>query len=136
MRIGLVFLLAACATPPTAMRVIVEPPAYSVTMSSTLGVGLTPVSEQPPGMKVRYRWTADAGYFLAQKESTAEILDFGRETVTQGGKLFWSYDSNEKAAIERAPVAISVVTESLKGKTLARTDLRLEWDGPMIRLAH
>lgn len=118
------------------MRVIVEPPAYSVEMSSTLGLGLTPVSEQPPGMKVRYRWTADSGYFLTQNEATAEILDLGRTTVTDGGKLFWSYDPNEKAAIERAPVAISIVTESLKGKILARTDLRLEWDGPMIRLSH
>lgn len=130
-------LVAACRTVPTEMRVLVEPPAYSVVMSSTLGLGLTPIAESPPGMKVRYRWTADGGYFLTQKEATAEILDLGRATVTEGGKLFWSYDPNEQGALADRPVAITVVTENVKnGREIARTEMSLIWDGEFFRPKH
>ncbi|MDD5304449.1 MAG: hypothetical protein PHS14_15235 [Elusimicrobia bacterium] len=130
-------LAAACGTVPAEMRVMVEPPAYAVTMSSTLGLGLTPVSEPPPGMKVRYRWTADGGYFRIQSEATNEIVDLGRETVTGGGKLFWSYKPDEQKALEDRPVAITVVTENAKnGEALAWTDMALVWDGQFFRPKH
>jgi hypothetical protein len=130
-------LLAACSSAPTQMRVMVEPPAYSVVMSSTLGLGLTPIAESPPGMKVRYRWSADGGRFLTQSESTAEILDLGRETVTSGGKLFWSYDPSEQKALEDRPISITVLTENVKnGKEIARTEFTLIWDGQFFRAKH
>lgn len=130
-------LLGACSTPPTPMRVLVEPPAYVVTMSSTRGLGLTPIAEAPPGMKVRYRWTADGGYFLTEKETTAEVLDLGRETVTTGGKLFWSYEPGEQGALADRGVVIKVVSESVKsGKVLAATDFTLIWDGAVFRAKH
>ena len=133
-----VSLFAACGTvPPTQMRVMVEPPAYSVTMSSKLGLGLTPIAEAPPGMKVRYRWSADGGYFLAQKETTNEILDLGRATVTSGGKLLWSYEEQELGVLSDRPVAITVITENVKnGKEIARTEMFLIWDGQYFRAKH
>jgi hypothetical protein len=131
-------VLAACATPaPVPMRVLVEPPGYVVWMSSAVGLGLTPIAETPRGMKVRYRWTADGGFFLSQTEHTSEILNLGRETVTEGGKLLWSYDPNEQSELEGRPVAITVVTENAKnGKAEAQTDMRLLWDGQLFRPAH
>ena len=129
--------LSGCRTVPTEMRVLVEPPAYSVEMSSTLGLGLTPIAESPPGMKVRYRWSADAGYFFTQKETTNEILDLGRATVTSGGKLFWSYDPEEMSVLSDRPVSITVVTENVKnGKEVARTEMSLIWDGQYFRAKH
>lgn len=130
-------LLAACAGAPTPMRVIVQPPAYAVTMSSTRGLGLTPVAEAPPGLKVRYRWTADGGYFLTEDEHSAEVVSLGRETVTAGGKLFWSYEPGEEGALADRGVLIKVVTESVKnGKVLAATDFTLIWDGAAFRAKH
>jgi hypothetical protein len=130
-------LLAACGTVATEMRVLVEPPAYAIVMSSTIGLGLTPVAETPPGMKVRYRWSADAGRFLIQSETTREIVDLGRATVTEGGKLFWSYDPNEQKALEDRPVAITVLTENAKnGREVARTEMFLIWDGQFFRPKH
>jgi hypothetical protein len=130
-------LLAACRTVDVDMRVIIEPPAYVASMSSTLGLGLTPVSEQAPGVKVRYRWSADGGYFLTQSETTSEIVNLGRAAVTEGGKLFWSYDPNGQKALEDRPVAITVITESLKnGKEIGRTEFALVWDGQFFRAKH
>lgn len=131
-------LAGACRTPAlTPMRVIVEPPAYAVTMSSTRGLGLTPVAEAPPGLKVRYRWTADGGYFLTEKETTAEILDLGRETVTAGGRLFWSYEPGEQGVLADRGVSIKVVTESVKdGRAIAFTEFALFWDGAAFRARH
>lgn len=130
-------LAAACRTPPTPMRVIVEPPAYVVTMSSTRGLGLTPVAESPPGMKVRYRWTADGGYFLTEKETTAEVIDLGREVVTSGGRLYWSYEPGDQGALADRGVSIKVVTEAVKGgRVLAATEFSLFWDGAVFRARH
>ena len=131
-------ILAGCRTaPPVLMRVMVEPPAYALGLSSTLGLGLTPIAEASPGMKVRYRWSADAGYFLTQKETTNEILDLGRATVTLGGKLFWSYEAGEENELRNRPVAITVITEKLKnGKEIARTEMSLVWDGQAFRVKH
>lgn len=132
-----VLILGACRTVPTEMRVLIEPPAYSVSMSSTLGLGLTPITESPPGVMVRYRWTADGGYFLTQKETTAEILNLGREAATEGGKLFWSYGSGEQSELANRPVALAVRAENAKnGKELARTEFTLIWDGQFFRAKH
>lgn len=113
---GLV-LFAACGAVPVQMRVLVEPPAYSSVMSSTLGLGLTPIAESPPGMKVRYRWSADGGFFLTRKEATNEIIRLGHAAVTTGGKLFWSYNMDEQTVLSNRSVAITVVTENL-GRTV------------------
>jgi hypothetical protein len=131
-------LLSACATPrQIPMRVLVEPPGYVVWMSSAVGLGLTPIAETPRGMKVRYRWTTDGGFFIGTKEETSEILNYGRETVTEGGKLLWSYNPNEQSELENRPVSITVATENLKdGKVVAVTDMRLLWDGQLFRPAH
>lgn len=131
-------LLGACRTPaPTPMRVLVQPPAYVVTMSSTRGLGLTPVTEARPGVKLLYRWTANGGYFLTQNERSAEIVDLGREATTEGGKLFWSYEPGEQRELEDRSVEIKVRAEDAKnGRTLAATDFTLIWDGAVFRAKH
>ena len=129
--------LAACATPPTEMRVLLEPSVYSSSMSSKLGMTFTAVAEVPVKVKPRYVWRADAGYFLVRRETTAEILNLGRETTTDEPSIVWSYNSGERAALNKAPVGISVVTENAKnGKALARTDFTLAWDEDSVRAVH
>lgn len=137
-RVVLALLLAGCAgAPPTEMRVILEPAMYSADMSSKLGLALTAVAEAPPGVEVRYRWRADAGYFLFQNESTGEILNLGREIKTDDAKILWSYDPAEAAAIEKRPIAIRSIAENAKNsRSLARTDMTLVWDGGAVRAVH
>ena len=138
LRIAFALLLAGCAgAPPTEMRVILEPASYSASMSSKLGLGLTAVAEAPPGVKVRYLWRADAGYFLSQNESTGEILNLGRETKTDDVKILWSYDPDEPAAIQKRPIAInSIAVNAKNSRSLARTDFTLFWDGDAVRAVH
>jgi hypothetical protein len=130
-------VLAGCATPPTEMRVILEPAAYSASMSSRVGLTLTAVAESPPGMKVRYVWKCDAGYFLLENEFTREITDLGRETKTTDPKVLWSYSTAEEAARQKRAIAITVITENVKNsKAVARTDMTLVWDGDLVRAVH
>jgi hypothetical protein len=132
-----VLLLAGCSTPPTEMRVILEPAMYSASMSSRLGITLTAVAESPPGMKVHYVWKCDAGYFLLENEYTREITDLGRETKTTDPKVLWSYSTAEDAAKQHRAIAITVITENSKNnRAVARTDMTLVWDGDSVRAVH
>jgi len=132
-----VLVLAGCATPPTPMRVLVQPPAYKVEMTTTRGLGMTPITEAPPGMKVRYIWKTDGGYFLTQNDRTTEIIDLGPETVNEGAKLYWTYEPGEQSALAERPVAISIKTENVKtGKEIAWADFTLVWDGEFFRAKH
>ena len=119
------------------MRVLLSPPLYNVSMSSTIGLALVAVAESPPGMKVRYRWRANAGFFLSQDEASAEIRNAGREAKTDDMKLFWSYDPNEPAAVEKRAIGITVITENAKNnRAVTRTDITLVWDGDSVRAVH
>jgi hypothetical protein len=134
--LGAVFFLAACATVPTEMHVDLGPSSYAASMSSTIGIGLTPVAEAPRGVKVRYHWTTDSGFFLEWSEVTHEISSRGPETMTErGAKLFWSYDPADPATAERKPVTIVILASDMaNGKVLARTDVHLVWDNGVVQV--
>lgn len=137
MRAALALLLAACATPPTEMRVSLFPPAYSAAMSSTPGLGMTPISEPPKGVSVRYRWTASEGFFVTQDDSTLEISVHGRDFLTMAGKVYWSYDPNIQTGRGPKPVHITVRTENAKNDALlAVAEFDLTFDGTVFRAAH
>jgi len=131
---GILLLSAACATPPTGMRVSLAPPIYTPAMSSALGIGLLPVAAPPSGVKVRYRWHADRGRFKSWEEFTHEIVDLGPDAVNDGEKLYWAYGASDMTGMP--PVNIVIYAEDAKsGKPLAETVVRLEWDGEFVRVA-
>lgn len=131
-------LAAGCrGTMPVDMRVVVSPPAYAAAMSSTIGLGLTPITETAPGTKVRHRWTTDFGYFLSVSETTREIVNLGREAVSGDEKVFWSYDAGLQKSLEERPVSITVSAENPKnGREVSRTEMTLVWDGQFLRPKH
>ncbi len=119
------------------MSVNLFPPAYSTAMSSTPGLGLTPISEPPKGVKVRYRWSTTEGFFVTQDDATLEISNHGPEFLTLAGKVYWSYDPGIQTGRGEKPVHISVLTENVKtGQPLARADFDLVFDGSVFRAAH
>jgi len=127
-------LLAACATVPTDMRVSLSPPNYYPSKDTSLGIGLLPVAAPPAGVTPRYRWTADRGSFRSWSETTHEIEEFGRESVNNGGKLYWRYDAADMQTF--TPAIVTVITEDAKtGKELAVTVIRFEFDGELVRVA-
>lgn len=135
--IAVALLTAACRTLPVEMRVMVEPPAYAATMSSTIGFGLTPITEAALGLKIRHRWKTDFGYFLRVSEATREIENLGREAVTGNEKLYWSYDPGLQKSLEERPVSITVTAENMKNeRSIAWTEMTFVWDGQFLRPKH
>lgn len=119
--------LCACGTAPTRMGVTAAPAACLAGLSTTLGIGLTPESTPPEGVKVRYRWHADRGSLKSYNEDTQETVVHGADALNDGGKLYWACDG--PGIGDRSPVTVTIATEDAEsGEVLARTDVRLEWD--------
>lgn len=127
-------LLAGCATVPTDMRVSLSPPNYPPSKDTSLGIGLLPVAAPPAGVTPRYRWSADRGSFRSWSEVTHELEELGRETVNNGGKLYWRYDAADMQTF--APATVKILTEDARtGAELAETIIRFEFDGELVRVA-
>lgn len=132
--LALAVLLTACSEVPTKMSYVADPGACLPGMSSTIGIGLTPASEPPPGVKVRYRWHASRGNLKTYSEVTHETVVFGADAVTTGEKLYWACDAAGIAAGD--PVVVTIVTENAKnGEELVRADIRIVSDGEKMRVA-
>lgn len=127
-------LACACGSAPTRMGVTAAPAACLPGLSKTLGIGLTPESNPPKGVKVRYRWRAGRGSLKSWNEGTQETVVHGAEALNDGGKLYWSCDG---AGIgDRSPVTVTVLTEdAATGEVLARTDVLLKWDDEKMRVS-
>ncbi len=127
-------LACACGTAPTRMGVSAAPAACLSGLSTTLGIGLTPESVPPKGVRVRYRWRAGRGSLKSWNPDTQETVVHGAEALNDGGKLYWSCDGDGVG--DRSPVTVSVIAEDAKtGEALARTDVRLEWDDEKMRVS-
>jgi len=132
--LALASLLAACSEVPTKMSYAADPGACLPGMSSTIGIGISPASEPPPGVKVRYRWHASRGNLKTWSEVTHESVVFGADAVTTEGKLYWACDAAGIAAGD--PVLVTIVTEDAKnGSELVRADIRIVSDGEKMRVA-
>lgn len=127
-------LFAACATVPTGMRVSLSPPNYPPSKDNSLGIGLLPVAAPPSGVTPRYRWSADRGSFRSWSDTTHDLEELGRETVNNGGKLYWRYDPVDMQTF--APATVKIIAEDAKtGAELAETVIRFEFDGELVRVA-
>ena len=131
--LALAVLLTACSEVPTKMSYVADPGACLPGMSSTIGIGLTPASEPPPGVSVRYRWHASRGNLKTWSEVTHETVVHGSDALTTEGKLYWACDAAGIAAGD--PVVVSIVTENAKnGKELVRAEIRIVSDGEKMRV--
>lgn len=132
--LALCVLLAGCSEIPTKMSFVADPGACLPGMSSTIGIGITPASEPPPGVAVRYRWHASRGNLKTFSEVTHETVVYGADAVTTQGKLYWACDAAGIA--DGSPVIVSIVTENAKnGSELVRAEIRIETDGEKMRVA-
>jgi hypothetical protein len=132
--LALCVLLAGCSEIPTKMSYVADPGACLPGMSSTIGIGITPASEPPEGVKVRYRWHASRGNLKTWSEVTHETVVFGADAVTTTEKLYWACDAAGIA--DGSPVTVAVVTENAKdGRELVRAEIRIVSDGEKMRVA-
>lgn len=131
--LALAALLAACSEVPARMSYVADPAACLPGVSSARGIGLTPSSEPPPGVTVRYRWHASRGNLKTFSEVTHETAFFGADAVTSEGKVYWACDAAGIA--DGSPVLVTIVTEdAASGRELVRSEIRIETDGEKMRV--
>jgi hypothetical protein len=111
------------------LKIITDRDRYSLIMSSTVGIGLTPgYPATVDNQTVRFRWQTDYGNFLSWKAPDFKVNEQGAEVTTDDGKIYWSYLS-EDAISGRPPVHITLtMIDRNTGKALGTARLEIGWD--------
>ncbi|MFI5361274.1 MAG: hypothetical protein ACHQ49_04835 [Elusimicrobiota bacterium] len=127
-------LASACALLTEELAVRASPQQYSPAMSSSPGIGLTPVFTPPAGTTARYRWTTNFGGFVSWNPPDYKVVPRGSDPTGSEGTLYWTYDP--RLALLGKPV-VSIVVEAIdpeSGRVLARSKIKLDWDSDVARV--
>lgn len=102
--------------------------AYTPTMSSTVGIGLTPAyTTDEDNQKVRFRWQTNYGYFLRWNPPDYKVRKLGTEVVNDGEKIYWSYDPNDVGTSKPRVRIVLKVGDPSSSQVLAESTLELDW---------
>ena len=120
----------ATALPPGTLPVTIHPDIthYTVLMSSTPGIGLSPViAGQVPAGNLTYVWKTYYGHFVGWSAPDYTIRELGTTVTGNVTKVYWSYlGENESAS--RPPVHITLTLLDPSGATLGSAEQTLGWD--------
>lgn len=95
---------------PDILKIETDRVKYSPAMSSTVGIGLTPIfSDSVMDGKAKFIWKTDHGVFLKWSPPDYKVIRLGRETTTAGEKIYWSLDFNEKPAPSSANISLTAL---------------------------
>jgi hypothetical protein len=123
----------SCAQPddalPEDVTIQVDRDIYTPIMSSTVGIGLTPVNTlERPAETVQFHWRTDYGYFVAWDSPDFKVKLLGTEVINNGEKIYWSYDHDEMGA-DKPSVEISLqIEDAQSGQVLAGASLKIGWE--------
>lgn len=103
--------------------------AYIPIMSSTVGIGLTPVYESGRlSEALQFHWRTDYGHFVAWDAPDFKVNLLGTEVINDGQKIYWSYDPGEMG-IKKPTVEVSLQIEDARsGQVLAEARLKIGWE--------
>jgi hypothetical protein len=103
---------------------------YTVLMSSTVGIGLTPqINGTLPQDTLMYIWKTDYGHFVRWSAPDYTVSEQGNTVASGNGtKVYWTYiGENESAG--RPPVHITLdLTDRATGATLGHAERVIGWD--------
>jgi hypothetical protein len=101
---------------------------YSLIMSSTIGIGLTPgYPTTIDNRSVSFRWQTDYGSFLSWKAPDFKIVELGSEVTTDDEKIYWS-NLSEDGKKARPPVHIRLtMIDRATGKAVGSARLEIDW---------
>ena len=102
---------------------------YSLTMSSTVGIGLTPgYPSTVDNRTVSFRWQTDYGQFLSWKAPDFKVNELGTSVTTDDGKVYWSY-LPEDGTKARPPVhVVLTMIDRASGVARGNASLAIGWD--------
>lgn len=109
----------------------VSPEKYSPLMSSTVGIGLTPLytgSRQD----VVYSWNTSFGHFGGWNAPDWNVSQHGNSFDTTNETIYWTY-SPEDMGKEKPPVTVRLIVKTPPrthggSRTLAWKDLHINWE--------
>ncbi|HEY3273620.1 MAG TPA: hypothetical protein VGJ92_07665 [Methanocella sp.] len=103
--------------------------SYSLIMSSTVGIGLTPgYPASVDNRTVSFRWQTDYGNFLSWNAPDFKVNERGTNVTIDNGKIYWSYLS-EDGKKQRPPVQVTLtMIDRATGKELGNARLEIGWD--------
>jgi hypothetical protein len=128
-------IMAMAVMQPTAengtvpLKINASPTLYTLAMSSTPGIGLTPVfPDSIDNSTVSFRWQTNYGRFLSWNAPDFKINEQGMNVTVGDGKIYWSY-LYEEGKVTRPPVHISLtMIDKATGKTLGTAGREIAWD--------
>jgi hypothetical protein len=119
------------ATPIPLFSVAIQPDIthYTVLMSSTVGIGLTPNITGPlPAGNLSYVWKANYGHLLGWNAPGYTVQELGSIVTVNGTKVYWTY-LGENESTPRPPVHVTLdVTDPSTGVTLGHAEQEIGWD--------
>jgi hypothetical protein len=111
----------------TALGVIADRQNYTPMMSSTVGIGLTPVFTADNSTVV-FNWHTDYGYFISWGSPGFKVNGRGPDVTTNDGKIYWSYSPDDMGK-EKPPAHVTLsMIDKASGKTLNTTGLDIVWE--------
>jgi hypothetical protein len=118
-----------CPVPiPGSVRIDAFPQMYSPTMSSTIGIGLTPNVSGFKTTDTQFEWNATYGYFSDRSAPDYAVSRLSQHVVNNGEKIFWSF--TEEPASPLVPVIITVTVRDVQSqKVLGGSRMTLGWKG-------
>ena len=107
-----------------------KPAKYSPLMSSTVGIGLTPVYNGTG--QVVYNWNTSYGYFVGWNAPDWKVDQQGQNVDTTDQTIYWSYSPDEMGK-EKPPVTIRLTVRTSPrdhggNGTIAWKDLHITWE--------
>jgi hypothetical protein len=116
-----------CPVPiPGTVRIDASPQMYSPTMSSTIGIGLTPNVSGFNTTDAQFEWNATYGQFLDWSAPNNTVSRLSQPIVNHGEKIFWSF--TDGPASPPVPVIITITARDVQSqKVLGTSRLTLGW---------
>lgn len=107
-----------------------SPEKYNPLMSSTVGIGLTPL--YAGSAAVVYNWTASYGHFISWNAQDWKVIQHGDSVETINQTIYWSYSPDDMGK-EKPPVTIRVIIKRPPrvhggGGTIAWKDIHIHWE--------
>jgi len=119
---------AASHTRPDTLKIETDRNKYSPAMSSTVGIGLTPIlSMAGINGRPKFLWKTDHGVFLKWSPPDYRVVRLGRETANTGEKIYWSQDFAEHTAPATAIISLTALWDG--GQASSSLKIITEQDG-------
>jgi hypothetical protein len=114
---------------PVTLSIQPDISRYTMLMSSTVGIGLTPqINGTLPPASMMYVWKTDYGHFVGWNAPDYAVSELGTSASGNGTKVYWTY-IGEKESGGRPQVHVTLdLVDRATGATLGHVERVIGWD--------